>query len=72
MKKRFIEWDFPIYKVSEESEREKNVRHGYISTLHTWWARKPLSASIVSIYESLIPEPINEEERLEKKKILNQ
>ena len=34
MKKRFIEWDLPLAKISEESAREKNIRHGHPSTLH--------------------------------------
>ena len=39
MRKSFIEADFPIKGVSEESAKEKNIRHGHISTLHIWWAR---------------------------------
>jgi len=38
--RRFIEADFPIRAVSEHSAREKNIRHGHISTLHIWWARR--------------------------------
>lgn len=34
MKKRFIEWDLPLAEISETSAREKNIRHGYPSTLH--------------------------------------
>jgi adenine-specific DNA methylase len=64
MEKRLIEVDFPIREVSEESVREKNIRHGHISTLHIWWARRPLAASRATIYASLIPAP---EEELEKK-----
>lgn len=66
MKKSFIEFDFPIKAVSEESSREKNIRHGHISTLHIWWARRPLASSRASIYAALTPEPKNEEERLRK------
>ncbi|MGQ9730939.1 MAG: DUF1156 domain-containing protein, partial [Candidatus Zipacnadales bacterium] len=36
MTKRLIETDFPLRVVSEESVREKNIRHGHISTLHIW------------------------------------
>ena len=39
-RRRFIEVDFPIRAVSEHSAREKNIRHGHISTLHIWWARR--------------------------------
>jgi len=65
-KKSFIEVDFPVKEVSEESAREKNIRHGHISTLHIWWARRPLASSRASIYAALTPEPENEEERLKK------
>lgn len=41
---RLIEVDFPLREVSEHSVREKNIRHGHISTLHIWWARRPLAA----------------------------
>src|SRR3990172_5920913 len=66
MNKSFIESDFPIKQVSEESVREKNIRHGHISTLHIWWARRPLASSRASIYAALTPEPKDEEERLKK------
>jgi len=60
--KRLIEVDFPLKEVSEESVREKNIKHGHISTLHIWWARRPLAASRATIYAALIPAPKNEEE----------
>jgi len=43
--KRFIEESFPVKEVSEISAKEKNIRHGHISTLHIWWARRPLASS---------------------------
>jgi adenine-specific DNA methylase len=52
---KFIEVDFPLRKVSEESVREKNIRHGHISTLHIWWARRPLAASRVAALAALLP-----------------
>jgi len=67
MDKRFIEEYFPIREVSEESAREKNIRHGHISTLHIWWTRKPLAASRATSYAALIPAP-NSPEEWEKKK----
>ncbi|GAB5046049.1 DUF1156 domain-containing protein [Thermodesulfovibrio sp. TK110] len=63
MKKAFIEESFPIKEVSEESAREKNIRHGHISTLHIWWARRPLASSRTTSYAALIPAPKNTEER---------
>lgn len=41
--KRLIEVDLPIKKISEHARREKSIRHGHISTLHIWWARKPIA-----------------------------
>lgn len=40
--KRLIEVDLPIKKISEHARREKSIRHGHISTLHIWWARRPM------------------------------
>ncbi len=40
--KRLIEVDLPIKRISEHARREKSIRHGHISTLHIWWARRPL------------------------------
>ncbi|GLI53726.1 DUF1156 domain-containing protein [Thermodesulfovibrio yellowstonii] len=62
MKKSFIEESFPVREVSEHSAREKNIRHGHISTLHIWWARRPLASSRATIYASLIPPPETPEE----------
>ncbi len=42
MLKRLIEVALPLKEVSEQSAREKSIRHGHISTLHIWWARRPL------------------------------
>ena len=55
--KRFIEETFPVKEVSAEASREKNIRHGHISTLHIWWARRPLAASRTTAYAALTPEP---------------
>jgi len=69
--KSFIESDFPVKEVSEESAREKNIRHGHISTLHIWWARRPLASSRASIYAALTPEPKDEEERLKRAQFIS-
>lgn len=62
---RLIEVDFPIRRVSEESVREKNIRHGHISTLHIWWARRPLAASRATALAALLPDdPARREELL--------
>ena len=58
--KRFIEVSFPVKEVSIESAREKNIRHGHISTLHIWWARRPLASSRATSYAAIIPAPKND------------
>ena len=68
--KRLIEVDFPLKEVSEESVREKSMRHGYISTLHTWWARKPLAASRASVFAALVPDPADDAKRKQLQKFI--
>jgi len=68
--KRLIEVDFPLKEVSEESVREKNIRHGHISALHIWWARRPLAASRATTYAALVPAPKDEKELKEKLKFI--
>lgn len=43
-RKRLIEVDRPIKRISAHARREKSIRHGHISTPHIWWARRPLGA----------------------------
>src|ERR1700757_2589639 len=59
--KRPIEIDLPIRRISEQSAREKSIRHGHISTLHIWWARRPLAACRAVVFASLIPDPDDRE-----------
>jgi len=54
--RRLIESVFPLELVSRESTREKNLRHGHISTLHIWWSRKPLAASRATALAALLPD----------------
>ncbi len=57
-RKRLIEVAFPLEKVSEHSSREKNAnKHGHISSLHIWWARRPIAACRAFIYASLVDDP---------------
>ena len=53
--KRLIEDYLPIEAISAEASREKNVRRGHISTLHLWWARRPLVACRAAVYGALVP-----------------
>ncbi len=54
---RLIEVDLPIKRISAHARREKSIRHGHISTLHIWWARRPLAACRAVICASLWPDP---------------
>lgn len=58
--KRLIEVDLPIARISAHARREKSIRHGHISTLHIWWARRPLAACRAVICASLWPDPADE------------
>ncbi len=55
--KRLAEVDFPIAVVSKHSVREKSIRHGHPSTLHLWWARRPLASSRAMLLALLLPDP---------------
>ena len=58
--KRLIEVDLPIARISAHARREKSIRHGHISTLHIWWARRPLAACRAVICAALWPAPADE------------
>jgi adenine-specific DNA methylase len=55
--KRLAEVDFPIAEVSRHAAREKSIRHGHPSTLHLWWARRPLASSRAVLLALLLPDP---------------
>jgi len=50
----------PIKEISAESVRDKSIRHGHISTLHLWWARRPLPVCRAVVFASLVPDPLDE------------
>ncbi len=58
--KRLAEVDFPIAVVSKHAAREKSIRHGHPSTLHLWWARRPLAACRAVLLALLLPDPCDE------------
>jgi adenine-specific DNA methylase len=60
---RLIEVAFPLKQASLDSVHEKNVRHGHISTLHIWPARRPLAACRAALIATLLPDPGTPEER---------
>lgn len=63
--KRLIEVAFPLKQTSIDSVHEKNVRHGHISTLHIWPARRPLAACRAALIATLLPDPGTPEKRKE-------
>ncbi len=58
--KKLIEVSLPIKEISAESVRDKSIRHGHISTLHLWWARRPLPVCRAIVFASLVPDPDDE------------
>ena len=57
MPKKLIEVALPLEAINAESAREKSIRHGHPSTLHLWWARRPLAAARAVIWSSLVDDP---------------
>lgn len=55
--KKLIEVALPLDKINEACAREKSIRHGHPSTLHLWWARRPLAAARAVIWSSLVDDP---------------
>ena len=63
MEKKLIEVALPLEKINAESAREKSIRHGHPSTLHLWWARRPLAAARAVIWSSLVDDPSSHPEK---------
>ncbi|MCX7998021.1 MAG: DUF1156 domain-containing protein, partial [Leptospiraceae bacterium] len=70
MNNRFLENSFPVKEISEISAKEKSMRHGHISTLHIWWARRPLAVSRATVYAALCTPPREEKEWKQKREFL--
>ena len=62
-KKKLIEVALPLEAINAESAREKSIRHGHPSTLHLWWARRPLATARAVIWSSLVDDPSSHPER---------
>jgi putative DNA methylase len=62
-KKKLIEVALPLEAINRESAREKYIRHGHPSTLHLWWARRPLAACRAVLLSQLIDDPSSDKER---------
>lgn len=61
--KKLIEVALPLERINAESAREKSIRHGHPSTLHLWWARRPLAAARAVIWSSLVDDPSSHPEQ---------
>src|SRR6266849_9381724 len=74
--KRLIEVDLPIKKISAHARHEKSLRHGHISALHIWWARRPLAACRAVLCAALWPDPADphcpQQFRLDAARLINQ
>ena len=57
LKPKLIEVALPLAEVNKEAAREKSIRHGHPSTLHLWWARRPLAAARAVVWASLVDDP---------------
>jgi adenine-specific DNA methylase len=55
--RRLIEEELPLERVNAASAREKSLRRGHISTMHLWWARRPLAMSRAVVFGTLMPDP---------------
>ena len=70
--KKLIEVALPLEKINAESAREKSIRHGHPSTLHLWWARRPLAAARAVIWSSLVDDPSSHPEKFPTEEEQNQ
>jgi putative DNA methylase len=62
-KKKLIEVALPLEAINKEAAREKSIRHGHPSTLHLWWARRPLAACRAVLFASLVDDPSSHPEQ---------
>ncbi len=62
-KRKLIEVALPLEAINRESAREKSIRHGHPSTLHLWWARRPLAACRAVLFASLVDDPSSHPDR---------
>ena len=60
--KKLIEVALPLEAINAECSREKSIRHGHPSTLHLWWARRPLAAARAVLWASLVDDPASHPE----------
>ena len=70
--KKLIEVALPLEKINAESAREKSIRHGHPSTLHLWWARRPLAAARAVIWASIVDDPSSHPEEFPTEEAQNE
>src|SRR5687768_12155542 len=63
MPKKLIEVALPLEAINVASAREKSIRHGHPSTIHQWWARRPLAACRAVLFASLVDDPSSDPDR---------
>ncbi len=76
-KRKLIEVALPLEAINRESAREKSIRHGHPSTLHLWWARRPLAAARAVLFAQLVDDPsahpdrfpTEEDQRIERERL---
>lgn len=69
--KKLIEVALPLERINKESSREKSIRQGHPSTLHLWWARRPLAAARAVIWASIVNDPSSDVERFPTEELQN-
>lgn len=69
MKRKLIEVALPLEAINQESAREKSIRHGHPSTLHLWWARRPLAACRAVLFAQLVDDPSSHPDRFPTEEI---
>lgn len=75
--RKLIEVSLPLEDINRESAREKSIRHGHPSTLHLWWARRPLAAARAVLFAQLVDDPSShpdqfpteEEQKVERERL---
>ncbi|OBY30524.1 DUF1156 domain-containing protein [Mycolicibacter kumamotonensis] len=69
--RKLIEVGIPLKTINEESAREKSIRHGHPSTLHLWWARRPLAAARAVLFAQLVDDPSSDPEKFPTDEAVN-
>ncbi|MFC7501532.1 DUF1156 domain-containing protein [Nocardioides sp. CPCC 206347] len=77
MKRKLIEVSLPLEAINKQAAREKSIRHGHPSTLHLWWARRPLAAARAVLFAQLVDDPsarpdefpTDEDQRIERERL---